>query len=937
MVNVNNMVYDDMREWIEKARSNGVSWDAIRYANEGSEDGLIEFLQMQTKSNFWPSIKTDIWYEIVSSKKMIEEEALEAKEASKGASLVSQDLDNSFKIPSSSRSSWQLYKSNLLSKGFNQVGVKLIEDSAISILKRLSSDTKGKDPIKGLVVGNVQSGKTANMAGLMAMAADHGFNMFIVLSGLVENLRKQTQERLFFDLNHRGNITWTALSNVKKRSAPGEALSDFHFEDGNKPMLYVCLKNKKRLESLLDWLQKDPNKYANLKVLIIDDEADQGSINTGDIEQAAINSEERKAINKLIVNLVNGQDKHGNKQYRKPKAINYISYTATPYANFLNEYAEESLYPRDFIMTLSTPLEYFGPKEIFGVEGDENYEGIDIVREISDEDLSKTDQLQKSTSDKMPESLKESVAWFLCSVSSLRHQGYKKPLTLMVHTSQKQDHHENIARAIKSWLETEERETLLETCKRIWNRETVRFNKEILKETLPSYSGDYDAMYEFKPFHAIEALILQLIEEVTHIPLGDDGELTYHEHIHLCVDNCSNNGTSGDGMYVRLAYPNDENRPDYATAFIVVGGTTLSRGLTIEGLISTYFSRETKQADTLMQMGRWFGYRKKYEIYPRIWMPDKNKKRFEFLATLEYELRDTLEQYSHGADPSKYGPRVKNTPSVSFMRVTAKNRSQAAQEVDIDFTGSRIQTILFDDDKAIQKNNIDATEGFIKSLGEGESPKNKIIWRDVQFDVISKYLKDMNFNQNVRLFNEQQIGPFIQWIRSKSEELKLDNWNVIVSGNEPKEKDPESIWDVPGNKSIGKVNRSAKSREKNAVNIGVLRDPADLYADINPDEVSEETREKLLKGGLKSTDVDEVRYEAGLQDTPLLIIYRINKHSQAKRKGKESKPTGREDLNTSEDLIGLCVNIPGVGSRGDSYGGLRIVISSDEKEEGVDL
>lgn len=938
MVNVNNVKFDKIRDWIDDSRENDVEWDAIYFANSGSEQGLIEFLKIQQTINYWPYIDLETWYEIVENKKSVEEEAKQAVEASKGTSIVSKDTDNRAQIPSSPRSAWQLYKSNLINKGFNEVGIKLIEDSAHSILRRLSSDTQKQEPVKGLVVGNVQSGKTANMAGLIAMAADHGFNMFIVLSGLVENLRKQTQERLISDLNSPGNISWRAISNVKKNSAPGESLSDLHPETKQQAMLYVCLKNKRRLESLLDWLQKDTNKYSNLKMLIIDDEADQGSINTGDIEQAALDSEERKAINKLIVNLVNGQSKKGEIQYKKPQAINYISYTATPYANFLNEYAEESLYPRDFIMTLSTPMEYFGPKEIFGVEGDDNYQGIDIVRDIDEEDIKRTSELQESINDEIPEALKESIAWFLCSVSSLRLQGYKKPLTLMVHTSQKQHHHENIARAIKSWLENENSDELLKTCRRVWNRETSKFNKEIMRDTLPSYQGDYEAMYDFKSFNAIEAAILKLIDEVTHIPLGDDGDLTYHEHIHLCVDNCSNNGISGDGMHVRLAYPNDDNKPDFATAFIVVGGTTLSRGLTIEGLISTYFGRETKQADTLMQMGRWFGYRKGYEVYPRIWMPPKNREKFEFLATLEYELRETLEQYSQGmADPSQYGPRVKNTPSVTFMRVTAKNRSQAAEEVDIDFTGSRIQTILFDDDKDIQHKNIEKTENLIRNLGEGESPKNKIIWRNVDFNLISEYLKNMQFNPSVRLFNEKQIDPFIEWIKSKSEEHKLNNWNIVLSGNEPNYNKPDTVWEVPENKPVGKVNRSAKSREKDTVNIGVLRDPADLYADVKLEELSEETREKMMKGTLMSKDVDLVRYEAGMQDTPLLIIYRINKKSTSKKKSNGENPGGRQDLNTAEDLIGLCINIPGVGSRGDSYGGLRIKISGDEKEEGVDL
>lgn len=207
----------------------------------------------------------------------------------------------------------------------------------------------------------------------------------------------------------------------------------------------------------------------------------------------------------------------------------------------------------------------------------------------------------------------------------------------------------------------------------------------------------------------VEYLILNLMRE---------GDLSYHKGIHLCIDNCTNNGITSDGMHVRLAYPDPSNMPSPAPAFIVVGGATLSRGLTIEGLISTFFLRSVGQADTLMQMGRWFGYRKKYELLPRLWITDKTRQQFVFLAALDQELRDEIQQMDiTGRSPADYGPKVKNSPKVSFIRITAKNRMQAATEAAMDYSGASNQTYLFDNNATILKENIRITEEFISELG----------------------------------------------------------------------------------------------------------------------------------------------------------------------------------------------------------------------------
>ncbi|KGP91257.1 endonuclease [Pontibacillus chungwhensis BH030062] len=929
--------YDGYRNWIRDVRKKGLKWSEIEMGRSEDEEGLRAFLNNLEFTFLYEHLENEEWKEIVKRIKRNEEESEYFQARSKSAMITDSTQNNGSEIPMDEKSSWQLYKSQLKEKGFKETAIDEIEKSSVSILKRLSNDTRDVEPVKGMVVGNVQSGKTANMAALMAMAADHGWNMFIVLSGMVENLRKQTQERLIQDLNHPGNIHWRPLENVNAHAPFSSQTANLHLHDSKNAHLYVCLKNKKRLEGLIDWMQKDPNKYKQMKVLVIDDEADQGSINTADVT-----TDERKAINRLIVNLVAGKTKNDKVSYAQPKAMNYISYTATPYANFLNEYSDESLYPSSFIKTLSTVTQYFGPKEIFGVEGNEKHQGMDIVREIDDNDYNEIKTMQKGEHNKLPDSLKDSICWFLCATASMKLNGYKKPISMMVHTSQKQEHHTHVANSIREWLKKESQRNLLRHCEKVWKRETNRFNYDDFTEAYPDYSGNHEKMYGFMPFNKIEASIATLIKDVTHIPLDDNEELDYHQNIHLCVDNSANNGLNDEGMYVRLAYPDEKKNEElgHATAFIVVGGTTLSRGLTIEGLVSTYFLRGSLQADTLMQMGRWFGYRPKYELYPRIWMTEDTKEKFEFLATLEYELRDTLQQFSIGsADPSTFGPRVKNTPRPTWLRVTSNDKQQSALKVQLDFTGTSPQTIFFENDEEKMRHNKELTESFLSELsGEEVSDfKNSYVYRNVKFnDIASKLLEKFSFHQKTRTFGKDELPAFIDWIKNVTENGDLGDWNVVVSGKGNVNNEKENEWSFSNGLSVGKVTRNKKknSSDETTFNIGVLRAPKDLLADVKQEKLTEESKKKLSSS---NPNVTQIRQEAELGSTPQLLIYCIDQGSTVGEKQSENinkEGDRRINLDAPEDIIGISVRIPGINPKtGASYGGLQIDIPVDKMKD----
>lgn len=502
--------YDSHRKWINDARNERhFSWEEISTAGYADEEGLTYFLKQMKELCFWKPITCDEWRELVRRQKEAEELTKEIDYLSGEAVIYDSGEENGTSISTDPHSAWQLYRMKLLNGGFKEDTVKIMEETTRKILKKLSSDTTNIPPIRGLVIGNVQSGKTANMAALMAMAADCGWNMFIILSGTIENLRQQTQNRILKDLNQPGNLVWIGLEHLSTKPALGQRTQDLHFEEGSRQRYFtVCLKNAGRLKGLIQWLQSDANKQKQMKILVIDDEADQAGINTANVESKTI-----RTINKLIRNLVNGRNAASKEIETKYRAMNYVGYTATPYANILNEAGEDSLYPRNFIATLSVSKEYFGPQQIFGLEGgdyDEEYEGLDIVNIIDSDNLNAVKEIHTGTSYSLPETLQSAVCWFLCGVGCMRIWNYKKPISMLVHTSQKTDHHGNVAYAIKSWFENNSKEYIVKLCEEEWNKETAQFNIEKLRLQYPNYDRTDESINKYPDFEDIKKEILVL-------------------------------------------------------------------------------------------------------------------------------------------------------------------------------------------------------------------------------------------------------------------------------------------------------------------------------------------------------------------------------------------------------------------------------------------
>lgn len=888
-MNLKDDKYKKIRKYINQEYNEYNSWDDVqkikKYTDEGFDyESSLKIIALH--NGLSQGLIAETWDELVMDVKRERE--------INNPTIMGENIKSDVSVPTDEFSAWRVYTDHLVNKGWAESARISIETSAFRILERLSQDTRGRHANKGLVVGDVQSGKTANMAGLMAMAADHGYNFFIILSGVIENLREQTSDRLYKDLNGDGssNINWKQVNkpSVKSRE-PEHDIMNYNL-NSSEAYFTVSLKNSSRLKNLKNWLFQDKNKAKQLKVLVIDDEADQASINTKDIE------EEASTINRLIKDIVNSRD---------VKAMNYIAYTATPYANVLNETGPESLYPKDFITVLPQSDDYIGARKLFGITDPDESPALDIVNLIGNIETDYTRE-HKFSNNYFPKSLSESVNWFLISLAIGRILKLDKPISMLVHTSMKIADHKSISQLILDYLENlkENYDSLLGDIEELYEEEKIALSRKKFLNGMENYTNE-EAVMEYPEWEEVKnelGKLFKLEKEnfISHLNMCDEGKPVFHRGIHLVIDNSSSNSLFEEQENFRLVYPKDEENLSKVPGFIVIGGNTLSRGLTLEGLSSTYFIRNTKQVDTLMQMGRWFGYRKGYELLPRIWMDEDSLHRFTEISQINEELRDEIKKFSeNGILPTTYALRVKNSSNHKLLRITSNNKMQSAVAKEFNFVGFNSQTIYFKKDKKELQENLDYTQKFLNELSDNmEVESSHMIWRNVTSSTVTNYFSEFNFNDHD--LKMQSIPQLAEWITKN--EIKLDGWNVVLSGKKGIKRNPSYEWDIKGFETrTVKRSRLKKRSSEDIANIGALRTPSDLTVDLKNELQDDE------KAMSKSADIINIRNKYGYEKTPLLVIYRID--SGIYDPPSNYKDSAREPLNFPKDVIGLNILIPG--------------------------
>lgn len=764
---------------------------------------------------------------------------------------------------------WQRYR-EMIEKDLSWDIADNLDKSTDKILGMLEDPLReGQWSRRGLVVGHVQSGKTASYTGLVCKAADAQYKIIIVLAGLHKNLRSQTQIRLEEGfLGYETNSTHDVLKRVgvglidsdlsikpncaTTRADNGDfgesAGKQFSISPEQRPWLFVVKKNKSVLARLLRWIQThvadapvpgaEPassntkelpivaRRATKFPLLIIDDEADNASVDTGEevVDEEGKPDEEHDptAINKLIRRILNSFSRSA-----------YVGYTATPFANiFIHERGETrnegpDLFPSAFIQNLAAPDNYVGPTTMFGRASPEGRKGqLPLTQPVGDyqsDDKTtgwmptghKIDHVPVwSNEQALPPSLREAVDSFIlaCTVRKLRGQG-KKHSSMLVHVTR----FNNVQKVVKADIDDYVKHArqaigrgidhadFLSSLHELWNRDFLPASAAVRKlglGDLPSADATWQDVASALP-GVLDDIEVRMI-----------------------------NGTAKDAL-------DYEQNKDRGLKVIAIGGDKLARGLTLEGLCTSYFLRASKMYDTLMQMGRWFGYRPGYLDLCRLYTSPDLIRWFKHISDASAELREEFDLMANsGATPREFGLKVQSHPE---MMVTSQIKMRSAKTLHLSYSGELVQTVSFPTDQPTLNRNLDAGSRLAEQMGKPDE-SNPIkaafqggsrewqghLWRGVDFTTVVDFLDSYSTLSVAHRVNSNVLAQFIRKMAGTNE---LTEWTVAVLGTQSGE--PYEL--APGI-SVGMARRKADSMEGSRYSIGVLLDPTDESIDVSQDQ-----------------------------------------------------------------------------------------------------
>ena len=349
---------------------------------------------------------------------------------------------------------------------------------------------------------------------------------------------------------------------------------------------------------------------------------------------------------------------------------------------------------------------------------------------------------------------------------------------------------------------------------------------------------------------------------------------------------------------------------------VVVGGNKLSRGLTLEGLLVSYYVRKANFYDTLLQMGRRFGYREDYVDLTRLWTTAELADRFRDLATYEEELRREIKLYeSLHKTPRDFGPRIRTHPA---MQITARNRMGSAREVSYNYAATLQQTIIFRlKDRDWLQQNLDAARRFLSRLGHPNTVDRSDslpTWRNVDWREIERFLGDGEYqtHEDATRFVGPRVREYI--VSQATRHGELIRWWVTVRGLQkpsPLGEEDLHINQWPAIPCIAR-NREAASE----TSIGTLVNP--VSRDGHGDEdtgLSDDDRQWAREWSQQNG----VSYAISLRrrrprEEGLLILYPISPLSEPKTGSNTDEP-GKQRLFADPDrdgltVIGIAVSLP---------------------------
>lgn len=842
---------------------------------------------------------------------------------------------------------WGRYRKYLVRKHIPQTAINALDrvtDRTLELLGDPSETTPFNR--RGMVVGDVQAGKTSNYAGLVCKAADAGYKVIIILAGLHNNLRSQTQIRLdegfvgkvSVPIGEAPNIVvgvgsidpspivnW-ATNRTERGDFNRRIMNHFGVHPGGPPLLFVVKKLRSVLDSVLSWVNATGNsqdqrgrRFVGVPLLMIDDEADNASIDTQaqDFIQGRPDPEhEPTAINARIRRILGRFDQ-----------ASYVGYTATPFANiFIHPDAEtgaefQDLFPRDFVINIPSPENYVGPSRVFGLAFDDDGEispGLPaLIEEITDHAESSASRETRGwmppahksdhrplfeREDRIPPSLERAICCFVLAVAARRARGQvREHNSMLIHVTRYQAVQQQVVNQVQQHLDA-------------------------LKNDIRCGGPALDRL---------RSLWEQTFVDVTHeLALPDCLPVSWREvegHVRTSVETIRIRQINGSSADV-LDY--DANR-DAGLNVIAIGGDKLARGLTLEGLSVSYFLRGSRMYDTLMQMGRWFGYRPGYLDLCRLFTTSDLVDWYEHITLASEELRrefDRMEMIR--ATPRDFGLRVRSHPTLT---VTSRVKMRNGTEMRVSFAGDISEMTVFSTSPETLERNFQASADFIGRLGDHfnytESPEqprsggsshrwsHSHYWTRVPVEHILELLDRFHTHEDASRASSHVLA---RYIRRQNQLEELTEWNVLLVAGGGEETVRLGNREVPAVLRQPKGGYGSDAESPRVIGAGsrfVIRrllNPRDEGVDIDAagyDIAMRETLENPPKRR-KATEDDrppskpsEVHLRRQRPATRgLLLLYPLAR--QAEITGPGGSPIQHKFLEIPEHIIGLGISFP---------------------------
>lgn len=782
---------------------------------------------------------------------------------------------------------YQKYLSN--TKKWAPIVVRSLAKDTEQILD-LTADPLGNKSFsrRGLVMASVQSGKTSNYTGLVCRAADAGYKIIIVMAGVHNVLRNQTQIRLEegftgfnIDKSSSAPIGCAAYCAQKRRpvcctsrtrdfnKASADRYRGIQSTQTDDPWFFVVKKNSNTLKQVAEWLKTNCSRDEPL--LLIDDEADNASINGKYRKETRDN--EVTCINRLIREILHTFNK-----------TSYIGYTATPFANILvdpNTNSKElgrDIFPRNFIYTLEEPSNYFGARKIFEDIDESNQKHLRFIDDI-DEVLPPS---HKSTEcvECIPDSLKQAIDFFVLAsaIREVRGEGDEHS-TMMINVSpytyvQKQvamyveDYLIEMQHSIKLSFSLPEKEALASS-------EVIRSIKKVWEN---------DPLVNKCPWDEIQSSLYAAVRKIHVVSI---------------------NSASQDVL-------NYENEIEHV---IAIGGYRLSRGLTLEGLMVSYYSRNARAYDALMQMARWFGFRPNYEDLCRVWISRTSAEWYSFVSDATEELIDELRlMHQAGKTPKDFGLHIREHPS--SLVVTAYNKfgtGRLMRRIPCNLNNSFVETTAFKRNQKDIAKNFDAGNMLIHSIEslpkEDTTTDNPKLFKNVSVDAILSFIGQyINCDVKSPLSKTNYIIDYIYQRNFDGELLKWDvyfpngksNRSFHLPNNSTACFETRTPSDDTTHDSIVNTKKRLASRgvEKTGLDQNTITEVERIFLEENPEK----------------KNVPDYCYRK-VRVNPLLIIHNIEFGFDEKNQGSiekyhESFSETWPNKNHKEAVLGWSISFP---------------------------